>query len=387
MDREGPQNPLAKQQLSGRRICAIIPCAFAWRGDEERRVGVGLDLELRKIAMIIRKEAFARIGFLGNPSDGYFGKTIACCIRDFSAKVTLWESPKLHIVPNASHDPTEFSSMDELSIVAKRDGYYGGIRLLFATCKKFQEWAESSGMQLSDRNFTVAYDTTIPRQVGLGGSSAIITAGFKALMEFYEVTEKELPLAQQANWVLSVERDELGIAAGLQDRVVQCYGGSVYMDFNKELMESRGYGAYERLEASLFPPLFLAFDDGGKESGLVHGDLRFRYNRGDSEVLEAIQHWAGIAQEGKEALHRRDFKRIGELMRENFRWRRKILGDEVLGSRSLEMIEIAQRLGFPAKFPGSGGAVIGMYRERGDLETLRQAYEAEGFSFVAVELA
>lgn len=32
--------------------------------------------------------------------------------------------------------------------------------------------------------------------------------------------------------ILSVETDELGIAAGLQDRVIQCYGGLVFMDFS-----------------------------------------------------------------------------------------------------------------------------------------------------------
>lgn len=31
--------------------------------------------------------------------------------------------------------------------------------------------------------------------------------------------------------------EELGIAAGLQDRVIQTYGGLVYMDFSKALME------------------------------------------------------------------------------------------------------------------------------------------------------
>ena len=33
--------------------------------------------------------------------------------------------------------------------------------------------------------------------------------------------------------ILSIERDELGISAGLQDRVIQCFGGLVHMDFSK----------------------------------------------------------------------------------------------------------------------------------------------------------
>jgi len=81
------------------------------------------------------------------------------------------------------------------------------------------------------------YDTNIPRQVGLAGSSAICTACFKALLAFYSLTESEFQKPICPKFVLSVEHDELGINAGLQDRVVQVYGGLVYMDFDQQLME------------------------------------------------------------------------------------------------------------------------------------------------------
>ena len=43
--------------------------------------------------MIITAHAYARAGIVGNPSDGYFGKTIACIVRNFCATVTLWDFP------------------------------------------------------------------------------------------------------------------------------------------------------------------------------------------------------------------------------------------------------------------------------------------------------
>ena len=46
-------------------------------------------------------------------------------------------------------------------------------------------------------------------------------------------------------------------------------------------------------------------------------------------------------------------------MDENFDTRRRIYGNETLGEANLEMIEIARRHGSSAKFPGSGGAVVG----------------------------
>ena len=49
--------------------------------------------------MIITTHAFARAGLVGNPSDGYFGKTISFIIRNFKATVRLWETPHFEIVP------------------------------------------------------------------------------------------------------------------------------------------------------------------------------------------------------------------------------------------------------------------------------------------------
>ena len=36
--------------------------------------------------MIIAAHAYARAGLVGNPSDGYFGKTISFIIRNFAAR-------------------------------------------------------------------------------------------------------------------------------------------------------------------------------------------------------------------------------------------------------------------------------------------------------------
>ena len=33
--------------------------------------------------IIIRKRTYARAGLLGNPSDGYYGKTISIIVRNF----------------------------------------------------------------------------------------------------------------------------------------------------------------------------------------------------------------------------------------------------------------------------------------------------------------
>ena len=41
--------------------------------------------------LTIRKHAFARAGLIGNPSDGYHGRTIALSVPNFAARVVLYE--------------------------------------------------------------------------------------------------------------------------------------------------------------------------------------------------------------------------------------------------------------------------------------------------------
>ena len=71
----------------------------------------------------------------------------------------------------------------------------------------------------------------------------------------------------------------------------------------------------------------------------------------------------------------------------NFDLRRRIYGDEHLGPRNLQMIETARKLGLPAKFAGSGGAVIGLLRDPDRLEELERLYGQEGFSVLIPQVA
>ncbi len=305
---------------------------------------------------LIRQRAFARAGLIGNPSDGYNGKTISVIVRDFWAQVTLYEWEQLELVPS-QEDKSQFHGIRELASDVKLHGYYGGIRLVKATIKKFVEYCITSGHRLHERNFSVRYETNIPRQVGLAGSSAIIVATLRSLMEFYDV---EIPIEVQPSLVLSVETEELGIAAGLQDRVIQVYGGTVFMDFSKEQMRSlRGMscGVYEPLDADLLPPLYLAYNtDVGSPTEVVHNNLRLRFQQGEPAVVEAMQRFAELTDQARDAILAGDSTRLGQLIDANFDLRRSICQ---IPSTQVDMIERARHAGATAKFAGSGGAVIG----------------------------
>ena len=136
---------------------------------------------------LLRRRAYARAGLMGNPSDGYHGKTLSIIVRNFWAEVVLYEWEDVEIVLT-QEDRSRFRSVKELVRDVELHGYYGGIRLVKATIKKFVEYCRGRHA-LHDRNFSIRYETNIPRQVGLAGSSAIIVATTRALMEFYQVCD------------------------------------------------------------------------------------------------------------------------------------------------------------------------------------------------------
>lgn len=325
--------------------------------------------------MILKHQAYARAGLVGNPSDGYHGKTISIIVRNFYAEAVLYEWDTLEILPGKENQH-RFDSVHDLVKDVKLHGYYGGVRLVKATIKKFVEFCYRQKFDLHSRNFSIRFESNIPRQVGLAGSSAIITATLRALMDFYEVT---IPKVVQPSLILSVENDELGITAGLQDRVIQVYEGLVYMDFGRERMqETLGvqHGIYEPLDVKLLPLLYVAYKaDVSEPTEVFHNDIRSRYRQGDANVLRAMQTFASLAEQSKQALLQGDHAQLAKLMNQNFDTRRSIYQ---LSQGQVEMIDVARSVGASAKFAGSGGAIIGSYTDAAMLGQLEQALGAIG---------
>lgn len=309
---------------------------------------------------IIRNRAYSRSGLIGNPSDGYHGKTISIVVRNFWAEVVLYEWDTLDIVL-AEDDRARFASIYDLAKDVKLHGYYGGIRLIKATIKRFVDYCQGCKIELHSRNFSIRYQTNVPRQVGMAGSSAIILATLRCLMEFYGV---QIPKELQPSFALPIEREELGITAGLQDRVAQVYEGLVYMDFSKARERTVGGMPtyyYEPLDPTLLPAVYLSYHtDFSEPTEIFHNDIRGRYNRGEEKVVRAMEHCADLAARGREALLRRDYKELGRLMDENFDTRRGIYN---LPPWQIEMVEAARQCGASAQFSGSGGAIIGIYTD------------------------
>jgi glucuronokinase len=314
----------------------------------------------------IKTRSFARAGFLGNPSDGYFGKTVSFAFSNFGVELTLTESSRLRFVPGEVDDAT-FESPEQLVRDLRLYGYYGGIRLLKAVTKRFWEYTRKNGVVLPNRNFTAEYKINIPRLVGLSGSSAICSAMLKALTRFYEV---EIPLEIAPTICLEAEKEELRINCGFQDRVIQMYNGVVFMDFDKAFVQANNRGRYERLDPTLMPKLYVAYDAArAEESGEAHKEVKRLFEAKNADVLSAMTEFADIAQQGRDAIVSGHSEKLPALVDANFDLRDRIFH---VAEENKRMVMTARRSGASAKFAGSGGAIVGTYEDESQFAALKR---------------
>jgi galactokinase/mevalonate kinase-like predicted kinase len=296
-----------------------------------------------------RGTAYARAALLGNPSDGYGGRTISFTFRNFSAEVEVEDAPKAGVRPEA------------------------GRALLDATLAAFSRHLGAARKSGPDSGLSFRWRTTIPREVGLGGSSAIVIAALRALCSLYDVS---IPREELPGLALSVETEGLGIDAGLQDRVAQTYEGLTYMDFDPQAMEARGRGSYEELDPARLPPLLVAYETAAAEaSSRPHGDLRARYERGEPEIVGAMDEIAALANEGRDCLMASDHQGLRQALDRNFEARKRLYP---LNPRHVRLVELARSLGASANYAGSGGAIVAIPGEGTTAEELLRGFEDEG---------
>ena len=319
--------------------------------------------------------AHARAGLLGNPSDGYGGKAIGLCMADLSAQAFVEPAEGLRVLGDGNAVAV-FSGFEDLGKDFARGGFEHGLGLLKAALHRFGQ--AHAGRLREDPNdprlqFSIRFETDIPLQVGLAGSSAIVIAALRALADWFGFS---LAPAQLAQFALEAETEDLGIAAGPMDRIVQAFEGVVAMD----LALPGDFSSHWALDPGSLPPLFVAWDPaGGKPSGLAHGVLRERWKAGDPEVMQAIESFRRLVDEGVEALARGDHTLFRDAMDRNFALRREIFP---VAETDSKMVALAASHGASAKLCGSGGAVIGSPGDEGDFDSLQAAYSAAGYGFL-----
>lgn len=323
--------------------------------------------------------AYPRAALIGNPSDGFGGMTIAFVFSDFHAEVRLEEHDHIQVLPGKV-DHLEWKDLKEFRGSVSTMGYYGGLRLLKATLYTFMNYCDEQKIILHERGFKLSYNTDIPVLLGLSGSSAIISACLRALGSWYGVRMEPWLLANLA-W--QVETKELGIPAGLQDRVAQAYNYPVFMDFDQSHFNANPYGKYELLKRPL-KNIYIAYSDVLAEgSEKTHSNFRERFNNGETQMLEAIESWKRLTLTFRKALDENDHETMNSCINANFDIRNSLT---TLHPEQVALVMLARKSGASAKFCGSGGAIIGMYRDAAMLNELKSDLGNAGVNIILPEI-
>jgi glucuronokinase len=290
------------------------------------------------VSATVGASAPARIGLAGNPSDGYGGATLSLAIRNYAATVELRPSAVLAVEPDSA--------------------------LVRAAMERFARRFGVPSQRVAAR-----WTTTVPREVGLGGSSAIVIATLRALCALHDL---ELPADRLATLALAVETEDLGIAAGPQDRFAQAHGGLTLMKFAAPEVR------VESLDPALLPPLVLAHSHAASSgSGTVHAGLRERYESGAPDVAAAMRHLAALAQAARDALLSGERESFAACVDATFEARRRLVE---LDARQAALVDVARAAGAACNYAGSGGAVVAVCRD-GPEDVIR-AFERAGCAAV-----
>ena len=113
----------------------------------------------------LHRKAHARVGIMGNPSDGFNGKTVAATITNFWAEAWIWPTDAVQLVPNPLYDVQRFTNLRQLSAVSTRKGYSGGMRLMQAVCHRFFKQLNAHPTVTAsvdlDKGFALTYHTNV----------------------------------------------------------------------------------------------------------------------------------------------------------------------------------------------------------------------------------
>jgi glucuronokinase len=292
------------------------------------------------ISDVQRVSVPARAGLAGNPSDAYGGAALAVPVPSLAAAVEIHDAETLHIA-----------------------GPPDGSRLIRAAVDRLMRHAAR------DDAFEVRWSTTIPREVGLAGSSALIVATLQAVCVRWSLALEPLELARMA---LAVEVEDLGIAAGLMDRAVQAFGAPVLVDG----------GNATPLQPVELPPMVVAWSTAAAApSHSVHGPLRARFEAGEGDVVAAMTRLAAIGRDAAAALERGDRDGLVRGVRATYTERVRL---GIVGPAVATMVEALESIGAAATSTGSGGAVVGVLPQQASDADARAALEHHADGVVVV---
>ncbi|MFW6257045.1 MAG: hypothetical protein ACOC2O_02775 [Bacillota bacterium] len=306
--------------------------------------------------MIIGK-APGRAGIIGNPTDGYGGAMIACSIPYF-ARTIIRDDEQLRLIVDGKEEIIKW----ETDLKLQDDSF----DLLRSILRYFK---------LTDLKACIEIKSDIPRQAGLAGSTAILSAALGAVLKKLNRKHNPYYLAELNR---NIELRYMKTHCGYQDAYMTTFGGLNFLDFRGKAyyreLEEEVYAAVEKINTDSLP-FVIAHTGIQHHSGDFHRPIRERWLEGEEDVVQGYQKITELAIAGKRALIDGDWEKLGSLMNKNHRIQDRLRFSGEQNNRLIDAALEGGALGAKLAGAGGGGTIIALTLEP---EKTRQALKEAG---------
>lgn len=317
----------------------------------------------------------ARVGLVGNPSDGYAGAVLATVVPGLAATVTAVAAD--HLSFEGDDASSRWASMSDWRTNVRDAGHGHDQKIISAALWTLDDYLRRhQRRQRVGRGVALKWSTDIPRSVGLAGSSALAVGVIDATATLWQV---ELDRRVVAALALRAERDVLGIAAGWQDRIVQSFSCTVLVDSAQMEVVDGLLVPHVQLPSvalGVTGSLVVAWADHvSSPSGDYHAEVRLA-----GEALGApMSELAGLARQATKALTNGALAGVAAAMDAGWLIRQRCAP---LRSDHGALVEAVRDQGIAATTPGSGGSVVAMCLDESAVAAAVGAVERAGCTFV-----
>jgi D-glycero-alpha-D-manno-heptose-7-phosphate kinase len=172
-----------------------------------------------------------------------------------------------------------------------------------------------------EQGFDLFLHSDAPPGSGLGSSSAMMVALVGLLKEW-----KNLPLTdyEVAELAYAIERVDLGIAGGMQDQYAAAFGGVNFIEFNGDHVTVNPLRVSPDITNELEYNLLLVNTGRLRLSSNIIADQVERYERAESESIEALREMKRLTVELKDCLLRRRWEDFGRLLDEEWQHKKRM---------------------------------------------------------------
>lgn len=218
--------------------------------------------------------------------------------------------------------------------------------------------------------------SAVPPGTGLGSSSATAVALVQALSAFLRRNPSRAEIAEQA---CIIEIDELRMPIGKQDQYAAAHGGLNVIEFSAQGTHVRPLAVSEAVREHLQARLLLFFTGSSRDSKHILDRQQAALSRG-GPTRDSLHRIRRLADDVRSALEGGDPDRLGELLHENWVYKRQLTSG-ITNARIDDAYEAARATGaLGGKITGAGGGgFLLLYCPLACQEAVSSAMQERGF--------